>query len=88
MPKKLSDFTASVSRDRSAAVRAYLKTLGAQYVDERELCRATGIAYQDLPRYRAVFGAHLVPTRNCAGKPAQLWAGTPKLAKQMREVSK
>lgn len=87
MPKKLTDFVAARSTDHTAAIRAFLRQLGSQYVDQRELCRATGVSYQDLGRYRDAFKQHLVPTRNAAGRPAFLWAGTPNLAKQMREVS-
>ncbi len=87
MPKDLSDFLASVLPDRSPIVRQFLKTLGDRYVNEIELCRSTKVAFQDLPRYRELFAAHVVPARNAARKPATLWAGTPKLAKKMREVS-
>lgn len=87
MPKKLSDFAATVSKDRSPAIRKYLKALGARYVDERELCAAVRLGYQQLAKYRPLFTQHLVPYRNKAGRPAHLWAGTARLAKQMRELA-
>ncbi len=88
MPKKLSDFVSQHSKDRTARIRAFLRALGPRYVNQLELCRGAGVAYQDLAKYREQFADHVVPTRNKAGDPAYLWAGTVKLAKQMREVSK
>jgi hypothetical protein len=88
MPKKLSDFVAAHTRDKSPQIRAYLRKLGNRYVDQLELCRATGVANQDLHRYHERFVAHLVPTRNAANRKTFLWAGTPKLAKQMCEVTR
>ncbi len=87
MPKKLSEFTPRRSADHTSKIRAYLRSLGAQYVDQLELCRATGVSFARIGDYRQRFAAHLVPTRSASGKPTFLWAGTPKLAKQMREVS-
>ncbi len=88
MPKKLSDFTAARSRDKSPQIRAYLRKLGNRYVDQLELCTALGLATQQLAKYREQFTAHLVPVRDRAHKPTFLWAGTVKLAKQMCEVTR
>ncbi len=88
MPKKLSEFNPRCSADHTGKIRAYLRSLGAQYVDQLELCRATGVSFSRLAPYRERFAAHLVPTRSASGKPTFLWAGTPKLAKQMRAIAR
>lgn len=90
MPRNFKQFVATGTRPlgKADAVRAFLKSIGAQYVNEYELIRAAHVAAIDLPQYREHFAAHVVPYRNSAGKQGFLWAGTPKLAKQMREVSK
>lgn len=87
MPKSLSEFTAAVRKDRTPEIRAYLRKLGARYVNEVEMCRSIRLSTADLPRYRAKFPKHLVPHRGRDSKPGYLWAGTPKLASQMRELS-
>lgn len=87
MPKKLTDFVASRSKDRTPEIRAYLRKLGNRYVDQLELVRTVGISTQHLGRYRGAFADHLVPSRTNAGRPTYLWAGTAKLAKQMRSVA-
>lgn len=87
MGKTLSDFVVSRSKDRTADIRAYLSKLGGRYVDQLELCRATGVAHHHLAKYRELFVDHLVLTRNAAGRRTHLWAGTVKLAKQMRAVA-
>jgi hypothetical protein len=88
MPKKLSDFVAAHTRDKSPQIRAYLRKLGNRYVDQLELCRAAGVANQDIRRYYDTFSTHLVPTRNGSGRKTFLWAGTPKLANQMCKVTR
>ncbi len=87
MPKKLSDFLAAKVRDRTPEIRACLRKLGNRYVDQTELCAAAGLSTQHLAKYREQFTAHLVPVRDRAHRETFLWAGTAKLAKQMREVS-
>ncbi len=88
MPASFKQYVAQRACDKSPRIRAFLKSIGAQYVNQIELCRAVGLATYDLERYREQFAAHLVPTRDRASKPTYLWAGTPRLAKQMRALSK
>ena len=87
MPASFKQFVAQRTPDKSPQIRAFLKKIGNQYVDQTELCRAVGLATYDLARYRELFAAHLVPARTRAHSQTFLWAGTPRLAKQMRAVS-
>lgn len=92
MPANFERYVAATRNGKRGAksqeIRAFLRRIGAKYVTEYELIRAAHVAAIELPRYREEFAAHIVPWRNSRGKPAFLWAGTPKLAKQMKEVSK
>jgi len=88
MAKTFSEYKAATTKDRSADIRAFLKTLGDRYVNEYELCRATRVSTCDVAKYRDAFKAHVVQGTRARGAKCFYWAGTAKLAKQMRGVSK
>ena len=64
-------------------IKAALKNLGKGWLYEIDFAREAGVAIRDLYAYRDQYAANIVhiPKEN-----RRVWAGTPELARQMREM--
>jgi hypothetical protein len=68
-----------------ARIRAALEKLGDGWEYEMELMKLAGISTTDVARFRSQFEEHIVTV---AGQnPKRIWAGTKKLAAQLRELA-
>jgi len=83
--KTLSDFKAAYDKDTIVPqkIRDALELLGDGWEYEAPFAKMAGISMTDMGTYREQFADYIVYLRRDAKK---VWAGTKKLAAQMREM--
>lgn len=67
-------------------IREAIKALGASWLYEVEFAKLAEVSLSDLGTYRSMFEDKYVVTIRRDGKRA--WAGTPKIAQELREMVK
>jgi hypothetical protein len=83
--RSLSDFRNQYDKDVivPSKIRTALKELRSSWVYEKEFVHMTGVSFNDMGNYREMFADHIVNLRQ---ENKRVWAGTPKLAIQLREM--
>ena len=84
--RNLSDFKSQYDKSTiiPSKVKAALKVLGASgWVTEVEFAKMAGVSLSDLGNFRDAFSDHVVPLERGAKRA---WAGSKKLADQMKEL--
>lgn len=83
-PRTLADFRNAYDKSTivPTKIRAALQELGSGWLTEREFCSLAQINAVDMSLFRDEFAEHVVTLRD----RTRAWAGTTRLAEQMRAV--